>query len=131
MTQTSTAPNAGSKAMYWTGVGISSLVGLAMLGGGVAKVAMAPNEQMMTDIGWATSKLPALAILEIACAILYIIPRTSVLGAILLTGYMGGAIATHVRVNDLFVLQAAIGVLVWLGLYLRDARLRQLIPLRA
>ena len=56
--------------------------------------------------------------------------RAAVLGAILLAGYMGGAICTHWRVGDPFVLQIAIGVLVWLGLYLRESRLRALIPLR-
>jgi len=72
-----------------------------------------------------------ICILEIACAIVYAIPRTSVLGAILLTGYLGGATATHVRVGDsLFFVPAVLGVLVWGGLFLRDDRLRALIPLR-
>jgi DoxX-like family len=60
-----------------------------------------------------------------------VIPRTAVLGAILLTGYLGGAIATHVRIGEPFYIQFGLGVLVWLGLYLRDARLRALLPLRS
>ena len=72
----------------------------------------------------------AIGIAELVSTLLYAIPRTSVLGAILLTGYMGGAIATHVRIGEPFVVQAGIGVLVWLGLFLRDARIRELIPLR-
>jgi xanthine/uracil permease len=60
----------------------------------------------------------------------YVIPQTSVLGAILLTGYLGGAVATHVRIDDNFVPPIVMGVLVWLGLFLRDPRLRALIPLR-
>jgi xanthine/uracil permease len=69
-------------------------------------------------------------VVEIACAILYAIPRTSVLGAVLLTGYLGGATATHVRANEAFFLPVVTGVVVWAGLYLRDDRLRALIPLR-
>lgn len=61
---------------------------------------------------------------------LFLIPRTAVLGAILLAGYMGGAIATHVRIGEPFIMQAGVGVLAWLGLYLREPRLRALIPLR-
>ena len=75
-----------------------------------------------------------LGILLLACTILYIVPKTSVLGAILLTGYLGGAIATHVRVsNPLFTHQlfpVYLGVLIWQGLWLRDARVRSLTPLR-
>jgi hypothetical protein len=71
-----------------------------------------------------------LAMVEVSCVLIYLIPATSVLGAILLTGYMGGAICTHLRVGDPFFIQIALGVLVWLGLYLRDTRLRALIPIR-
>ena len=76
-----------------------------------------------------------LGVLLLACTVLYAAPRTAVLGAILLTGYLGGAVATHVRVGDpLFthiLFGVYMGVLLWLGLYLRDARLRALVPLRA
>jgi hypothetical protein len=68
------------------------------------------------------------------CIVLYVIPTTAVLGAILLTGYLGGAVASHVRVGEgLFPVffPVMVGVLVWLGLYLRDVRLRSLIPLRS
>ena len=61
---------------------------------------------------------------------IYLIPATSVLGAILLTGYIGGAICTHWRVGDPFFIQIALGIVVWLGLYLRENRLKALIPLR-
>jgi hypothetical protein len=75
-----------------------------------------------------------LGVLLLACTLLYAWPRTAVLGAILLTGYLGGAVATHVRVGDpLFthdLFGVYVGVLSWLGLYLRDARLRTLVPLR-
>jgi hypothetical protein len=75
-----------------------------------------------------------LGILLLVCTVLYIVPKTSVLGAILLTGYLGGAVATHVRVaNPLFTHQlfpVYLGVLIWLGLWLRDTRVRNLLPLR-
>ena len=80
--------------------------------------------------GWPTTVALPLGIVEIACVILYIIPRTAVLGAILLTGYLGGAIATHVRVSEPFWIPALIGVILWIGLYLRDPRLRVLAPIR-
>jgi hypothetical protein len=84
------------------------------------------------DLGWDANLALALAILELSCTAIYVIPRTSVLGAILLTGYLGGATATHVRISDpSFAAPIVLGVLVWLGLYLRDARLRALLPLRS
>jgi hypothetical protein len=82
--------------------------------------------------GYPERLLLPICIVEIVCAVLYAIPRTSVLGAILLTGYFGGATATHVRVGDpVFFVPVFLGVLVWGGLYLRDGRLRGLIPLRS
>lgn len=71
-----------------------------------------------------------LGIVELTCTVLYLIPRTSVLGAILLTGYLGGATATHLRIGEPFHMAIILGILVWGGLYLRDERLRALIPLR-
>ena len=68
---------------------------------------------------------------SLACALLYAIPRTSVLGAILVTGYFGGAVATELRVGGVFVGPLMLGIFAWAGLYLRDARVRALIPLRA
>lgn len=71
-----------------------------------------------------------LGILELACTISYVIPATSVLGAILLTGYLGGATVTHLRVGEPFFMPVLLGVLVWGGLFLREPRLRALIPVR-
>ena len=83
-------------------------------------------------LGYPLSLSPALAIIELVCLVAYLIPRTAILGAILLTGYLGGAVATHLRVHDpvfdtLFPI--IFGVLIWAGLYLRDQRLRALIPI--
>ena len=81
-------------------------------------------------LGYPESLALALGILELACTVVYVIPRTSVLGAILLTGYLGGATATHVRIGEPFFATVVVGVLVWGGLFLRDPRVRALIPLR-
>ena len=71
-----------------------------------------------------------LGVVELACAILYLIPQTFVLGAILRTGYLGGATCTHLRAGDPFFMPVLVGVFVWGGLFLREPRLRELIPLR-
>jgi hypothetical protein len=86
------------------------------------------------QLGYLESSILVIGIILLVCVILYVIPQTSVLGAILLTGYLGGAVATHVRVeNPLFshtLFPVYVGILIWGGLFLRDARLRALIPLR-
>jgi hypothetical protein len=87
----------------------------------------------MAEHGYPESIITGLGVVELACTVLYLIPQTSVLGAILLTGYLGGATATHVRVGEYSqALMGAIpfGVLLWLGLYLREPRLRVLTPWR-
>ncbi len=81
-------------------------------------------------LGYPQNTTRPIAAVEIASAILYVIPQTAVLGAILLTGYLGGATATHVRVEDPFIGPIIIGVLAWLGIFLREPRLRALIPWR-
>lgn len=80
----------------------------------------------------ANTALP-IGLVELGCAILYLFPNTAVLGAILLTGYLGGAVATHVRAGDpswQVAIPVVIGVIVWLGIYFRDARLRAIAPFR-
>jgi DoxX-like family len=121
-----------SKAMFWSGWILSGLAGAMLLISGLFKFApMSPEaEQGLQHIGWRADQVGTLGILEIACVILYLIPQTAVLGAILVTGYMGGAIATHLRVGDPFIVQAIIPMVFWLGLWLREPRLRQLLPLR-
>jgi DoxX-like protein len=118
------------KAMYWTGWVLSGLVVAGLIFSGVLKL-VKPNDVTaeFTRLGWPDVAL-GLGIVEIACAVIYAIPRTAVLGAILVTGYLGGAIATHVRIEEGFIPPAVMGVLAWLGVYLRDARLRALLPLR-
>jgi hypothetical protein len=101
----------------------------------IAKLAKpAPVVQGTVILGYQESVLLGLGIVLLACTVLYAIPRTAVLGAILLTGYLGGAVATHVRVADpLFthtLFPVYVGVLVWGGVFLREPRLRELVPLR-
>jgi len=85
----------------------------------------------MEQMGLPDSMVVPLAILELSCVAIYLIPQTSVLGAILLAGYLGGAICTHWRVGDpMLVIPIVLGLLVWLGIYLREDRLKALIPLR-
>jgi hypothetical protein len=81
-------------------------------------------------LGWSERSVKLLGVIELACVLLLLIPRTAGLGAILIAGYMGGAIATHARIGEPFLVPAGLGLLVWLGLYLREPRLRELIPLR-
>jgi hypothetical protein len=87
--------------------------------------------QGFAHYGYPAGTMVPIAVVELVCVLLYAIPRTSVLGAILLTGYLGGAISTHVRAGEPFILPLAVGVIIWLGLFLRDARLRDLLPLRS
>ena len=84
--------------------------------------------------GFARMRLPEslrvpLGVLELVCVLVYVFPATSVMGAILLTGYVGGTIVTHLRIGEPVVFQIALGLLVWLGLYLRESRLKSLLPL--
>ena len=110
---------------------ISVLVGLAFAASGVMKL-MGPPEvaQGFAHLGLPESMIMPLGILEISCVIIYWIPMTSMVGAILLTGYMGGAICTHWRAGEPPIAQIIFPIVVWLGLYLRDNRVRSLIPIR-
>ena len=85
-----------------------------------------------TRIGWPESALPLLAFLQLGSLVLYIIPRTAVLGAVLLTGYLGGAIATYTRIGEPYpvLVPLSTSVIAWVGIYLRDERLRSLLPFR-
>lgn len=121
----------GSNTSLWAGRILSALPVLLFLFTGMFCL-LKPDaaKQGFVHYGYLDGALRPIALVEIACAILYVIPRTSVLGAILLTGYLGGATATHVRVGEPFFLPIIVGIVIWLGLYLRDARLRALLPLR-
>lgn len=125
-----TAPVSGK--MLWAGRIISALPVLVLLLSGVMKlVKPVAVVEGMTRLGYDERLALSLGLLEIASTVIYLIPRTSVLGAIVLTGYLGGATATHVRVGDPFFAPVILGMLIWLGLCLRDERLRALLPLRS
>lgn len=112
---------------------VSGLVGLVLLFSAGAKLSQqkAVIDGFTGQFGYPAGAILPIGVVELTCLILYVIPRTSVLGAILVTGYLGGAVATHVRVGDVWVAPFVIGMLAWLGLFLRDARIRALIPLRS
>lgn len=119
--------------VIWLGWVCTALPVLLMLLSAVMKFMRPPQvvESFTHTFGYPESELAVLGVVEVTSAVLYAIPRTAVLGAILVTGYLGGAIATHARLQDpSFVTPFVLGVLAWAGLYLRDDRLRQFLPLR-
>src|SRR5687767_7836355 len=120
-----------SRGRLWTGRVISILASLLFVFSAALKLKGGPElSQGMRHLQLADSMVLPLAILELTCVAVYLIPQTSVLGAILLAGYLGGAILTHWRVGDMVVLHIVLGLLIWLGIYLREPRLAALIPLR-
>ena len=123
------------KTTLWAGRIMSVLPALFLLVDAIMKfVKPAPVVEATVKLGYPESTIFGMGIVLLACTVLYLIPATSVLGAILLTGYLGGAVATHVRVGDpLFthtLFPVYLGIMIWGGLYWREARLRALIPLR-
>ena len=124
-----------SKKTLWAGRIISALAILFLIFDGIIKVMQHPQAvEPTTQLGYPASLVLGIGLIELACLAVYVIPQTSVLGAILLTGYLGGAVATQVRAgSDLFslIFPVIIGVLVWGGLWLGDDRLRALIPVRS
>ncbi len=121
-----------SKKRLWAGRIISALVVLFLLLDGIIKlIKIAPVLHAFARLGYPESLSIGIGILLLVCTVVYAIPRTGVLGAILLTAYLGGATATHVRVGEPFYFPGLFGVLVWAGLFLRDDRLPSLLPLRS
>jgi hypothetical protein len=124
------------KKTLWAGRIISALPVLFLLFDSVVKLMQIDAVvESFAQLGYPVSLALSIGILELFCIGVYVIPRTSILGAILLTGYLGGAIATHVRISSPLLTHTFfpiyVGVLVWGGLFLRDRRLRALIPLRS
>ena len=129
---TTAAPPA--KWMRWAGWGLTGVVALFLAMDGTMKFMDLPQVRDATaQLGWPTRLDLTIGVIEVACLVLYLVPRTAVLGAVLLTGLLGGAIASHVRVGDpLFshvLFGFYVGLMAWGGLWLRDARLRALLPL--
>jgi hypothetical protein len=127
---------AGSRRGLWTGRVLSGLAVLFLVFDSVGKLLQVPPVVAGSiQLGYPADVVFDLGVTLLSCVLLYVIPRTSVLGALLLTGYLGGAVATHVRVgNPLFshtLFPTYVAALVWGGLLLRDARLRAFLPWRA
>ena len=123
----------GKRWMLWVGRVISLWPVFVVVSSATWKLTR--NQWYVTEfarIGWPESALPLLAFLQLGSLVLYIIPRTAILGAILLTGYLGGAVATYVRIGEPYpvLVPLSTSVIAWVGIYLRDERLRALIPIR-
>ena len=128
--------NQGARTTSWTGRALSTLVVLFMVFDGVLHIAKpAPVVDAFAQLGFPLRYSVALGVIELLCTALYAIPRTSVIGAVLLTGYLGGAIATQLRIEAGWfplIFPVIVGALLWGGLALRDARVRALLsPNRA
>lgn len=120
-----------SKGRLWTSYILSGIPVLMLLMSAGMKLAKLPQAvESMPHLGYPAHLLVPLGIIELTCTVIYAIPRTSVLGAILLAGYLGGATATHVRIGEPWFIPVALGVVLWLGLWLRAPRLQELTPLR-
>ncbi|HEV3331152.1 MAG TPA: DoxX family protein [Bryobacteraceae bacterium] len=123
----------GKRWMLWTGWVLSLWPVFVVVSSATWKLTRnAWYVAEFTRIGWPESALPLLAFLQLGCLLLYIIPPTAVLGAVLLTGYLGGAIATYVRMGEPYpvLVPLSTSMIAWAGIYLRDERLRSLIPFR-
>jgi hypothetical protein len=117
-----------SKKKFWTGSIIRGLFILFLLFDSIMKIVMHPlSVQGTNQLGWATNAVQPLGIVLLFCTIMYLIPRTAIFGTILLTGYMGGAIATMMRIGTPFYFPLFFVILLWCGLFLRDKRLQVLI----
>jgi hypothetical protein len=120
---------ANSIVNKWGGIVLTAIPSLMLAFSAVMKLIGGPElEQGFQHLGLPLSLAIPLGILELAVVVIYLIPKTSVLGAILVTGYLGGAMTAHVRLGEPWFIQFLLGVMAWGGLYLRDARIRSLIP---
>jgi len=120
------------KAALWTGRVFSGLLVAMLIMSAVMKFTGGPEFAAgLALLGIPVDLVATLAVIELSCVALYLLPQTAVLGAVLITGYLGGAVFAHVRIGDPFVGPLVFGVLAWAGLYLRDPRLRRLLPLRS
>lgn len=126
--RTSALPVTANKRL-WAGRIASALVIAMLLLSSSLKLLHAPEfvAKWTGALGWTEGTLTSIGLLELACVAIYAVPRTALLGAVLLTGYFGGAIASHVRIGDAFVVPLVLGIVVWGGLYLRDERLHALL----
>jgi hypothetical protein len=128
-----TTAAAQPKWQLWTGRVLSAIPVLMLLPS--AGMKLSGNAEIMKNLvdkyGYPASSIVPIAVVEILCAILYAVPRTAGVGAVLVTGYAGGAVATHVAAGEPFFGAVVLGIVAWAGLWLRDANVRALMPLRS
>lgn len=119
------------RGRLWAGRIVSAAPVLLLLMSAGMKLSHRPEvvQGFVQKAGYPESTITPIGLTELVCTVLYVLPWTRVLGAVLLTGYLGGAVATHVRGGEAFFSPILVGVLLWLGLYLRDPRLRAFLPL--
>jgi uncharacterized membrane protein YphA (DoxX/SURF4 family) len=124
--------NNNPRGLTVIGLVLTVLVALLLAFSAVMKFLRPPEmvEQFEGVFGYPARLAVPIGIVELLCVLLFLVPRTAVLGAVLLTGYLGGAVATHVRIGDQFVAPVIVGVAVWLALFMRDGRVRALLPIR-
>src|SRR5262245_44945443 len=130
---TESQPATSPKWMFWVGWVLSVLPIPLLLMSAFSKITKAQQVvEGFQKFNFPSEIMVPLGLVELGCTILYLIPQTAVLGAILLTGYLGGAVCTHIRAGEYgqAIAPFAFGVVLWLGLFFRDARIRQLAPLR-
>jgi hypothetical protein len=132
MPENNYAPSSVSKKRLWAGRIIGGLPAFVLLTSGVNLTLIKSPDvvEAFKKFQYPESLMTTIGILEFVCVVIYFIPRTSVLGAILLTAYLGGAVATHVRIGEtMFIVPVVFGIMIWIGLYLREDRLHPLVPL--
>lgn len=119
------------KTLLWVSYILSGLSALFLLFSASGKFFEPEGmEANIGNLGWRMDQMTALGIVELVCIVLYLIPRTAVLGTVMLTAYLGGAVATHARIGDHVFIPIILCGVVWLGLYLREPRLWPLLPIR-
>ncbi len=121
-----------SKLQFWTGAVLSALPMLFMTMSGVMKLAHPPMVvEGFAKSGMTLTDVTVIGVIELLCVVIYLLPKTAILGAVLVVGYLGGAIMVHVRAHEVqFIAPLVLGMCAWGGLYLREPRLRELLPLR-
>lgn len=124
--------NHNPKGLTVIGLVLTALLSLLLTFSAVMKFLRPPEmiEQFEGVLGYPARLAVPIGIVELLCVVLFVIPRTAALGAVLLTGYLGGAVATHVRIGDQFITPVIVGLVVWLALFMRDARVRAILPIR-
>lgn len=123
--------SAVGRGMWWTGFVLSLLPVLMLLFSASGKFLKPEGmETSVKDLGWRMDQMTTLGIVELACVVIYLVPQTAVFGAVLITAYLGGAVATHARLGQPIWIPIVIGIFVWVGLYLREPRLWPLSPIR-